>query len=157
MLKSFSSILIIITVIKTSHILHIPMHIGTDRSMQHCNACFLLEFRLFLMIVIEFDWLCLMIDWLYFWLCVVCGVWCFYYCDDNENWTKWFEHIVSILNVLCLFWLWIKKNSKGGHYIIFYGAILFLYILTNKKNLMEIMIAHQIRCIRHYSADLFKF
>ena len=39
------------------------------------DACFLLEFRLFLMIVIEFDWLCLMIDWLYFLLIVFDCIW----------------------------------------------------------------------------------
>ena len=43
------------------------------------DACFLLEFRLSLMIVIEFDWLCLMIDWLYFWLCVwLYCLWCLF-------------------------------------------------------------------------------
>jgi len=58
----------------------------------------------------------------------VCGVFFLYYCNNNKNWSKWFiKHVVFVLNVLCLFELWVKKNPIGIIYN-FYEGNFFIYI-----------------------------
>ena len=59
------------------------------------DVCFLLEFRLFLMIVIKFDWLCLMIDW-----CV-----CFCLIDIQCLLVWLIDYILYLIN--CVWWLFL--------------------------------------------------